>query len=97
MGKKILASFFAVGLLFSCVSAQVDAQQESCIHQNLEIVITSSTEVGGYHHTYIAPGGTTKECAVTVVRFTYRSTCKDCGAVGSGSGNQENHSNPNHN
>ena len=97
MGKKILASFFAVGLLFSCVSAQVNAQQEICLHQNQEIVITSTTVVGGYHHTYIAPGGTTKECAVTVVRYNYDSTCKICGAVGSGSGTQENHSSPNHN
>ncbi|MBD5528827.1 MAG: hypothetical protein HDR02_10575 [Lachnospiraceae bacterium] len=91
MGKKILASFFAVGLLFSCVSARVDAQQESCLHQNQDIVITSTTEVGGYHHTYIAPGGTTKECAVTVVRYNYNSTCKDCGAEGSGTGTFDQH------
>lgn len=77
MKKKVLVSLVAVGLLFSCVSAQVDAQV-SCAHQNTTTVIIR-TVAGGYYHTYIAPGGKTKECAVTEGTYTYEITCNDCG------------------
>ncbi len=96
MKKKILTSLLAVGLLFCCFTAQVEAEEGTCSHVTRRLE-TSRTVTEGYNHTYTAPGGITKGCVVTKGTFTYVEVCVNCDAqLGSGSGTFEDHS-TNHN
>lgn len=90
MRKKVLTSLFAMGVLFSCFTAQVEAE-EGCNHSYDKIEVSRNV-TEGYYHTYTNSQGT-QGCAVTKGTYTYEVKCSKCGHVsGTGSGTFEDHS-----